>query len=287
MTAWMPMYWGDYLRDTQHLSTMEHGAYLLLIAHYWNTQEALPDDDERLRRITRTTTKEWNSIKSVLREFFESHDGKLHHDRLNQELDRSKAYSTSQSERAQLRAKNHTKQRNAPSRGKPDAEPTTTTTTEEVKEGDKSPSKKGRSFPLIDVTLDANAEWLAEKRAQGKYLHHDEQFILETFINYCKSKGKNYVDHLAAYRNAFGWDRCQPVSRRTQSHQGGAYQAGIRDNRDPAARARDAGEAIIAKRQAERAAAAMASEADQRERGGARSIDETATPSLFGPEKLR
>ncbi len=29
---WMPIFWGDYHRDTGHLETVEHGAYMLLIA---------------------------------------------------------------------------------------------------------------------------------------------------------------------------------------------------------------------------------------------------------------
>jgi ribosomal protein L19E len=81
--------------------------------------------------------------------------------------------------------------------------------TEEEREG--SFRKAGRQkLSLEELSLSHNAAWLAEKRAMGKYLQHDEDFILEYFKNYCKSKGKTYADPLAGYRNAFEWSSCQP-----------------------------------------------------------------------------
>lgn len=66
---WFPIHVGDYLADTGHLSTAQHGAYLLLLFHSWKTG-ALPDDDEQLANIARMTTEEWRANRSTLLRFF-------------------------------------------------------------------------------------------------------------------------------------------------------------------------------------------------------------------------
>lgn len=91
---WMPLYVADYLADTGHLTGAEHGAYLLLIMHYW-ANDGLPDDDERLARIARMSDKQWAKSKGIIAEFFE--DG-WKHNRIDDEL--AKAADISNKRRA-------------------------------------------------------------------------------------------------------------------------------------------------------------------------------------------
>lgn len=65
----MPFYVSDYLADTSHLSTVEHGAYMLLIMHYWRNA-GLPDDEQKLARICRMTTRQWDAARDTIAEFF-------------------------------------------------------------------------------------------------------------------------------------------------------------------------------------------------------------------------
>jgi len=81
---WMPLYVGDYLGDTGHLTTTQHGAYLLLMMHYWRKGE-LPGDDRQLCKIAKLPLKTWNEYRATLQDFF--HDG-WKHKRIDAELER-------------------------------------------------------------------------------------------------------------------------------------------------------------------------------------------------------
>jgi uncharacterized protein YdaU (DUF1376 family) len=79
---WMPLYVGDYLGDTGHLTTTQHGAYLLLMMHYWRKGE-LPDDDRQLSKIAKLSLKTWCDYRSTLQDFFY---GGWKHKRIDAEL---------------------------------------------------------------------------------------------------------------------------------------------------------------------------------------------------------
>lgn len=60
----MPMYWDAYLADTTHLTTEEHGAYLLLIAAMWRRNGSVPDDDWDNARILGLSAAKWRKVKA-------------------------------------------------------------------------------------------------------------------------------------------------------------------------------------------------------------------------------
>jgi uncharacterized protein YdaU (DUF1376 family) len=88
---YMPLYVADYLADAAHLSTLGHGAYLLLIMTYWQRGSALPADDRKLARIARVSPEEWDDIRDDIEEFFTEIDGQWTHKRIDAELGSVKA----------------------------------------------------------------------------------------------------------------------------------------------------------------------------------------------------
>lgn len=83
--AWMPLAIDDYLADTRHLTTLEHGAYLLLIMRYWQ-KAGLPDDDRMVQRIAGLNDAQWAESRDVLASFF---DAGWKHARIDAELEKA------------------------------------------------------------------------------------------------------------------------------------------------------------------------------------------------------
>jgi uncharacterized protein YdaU (DUF1376 family) len=83
---YIPLFVADYLADTSHLSTLEHGAYLLLIFNYWQRGKPLPSTDYHLARIARVTPREWAGLKPAIAPFFEENGEYWFHPRIEAEL---------------------------------------------------------------------------------------------------------------------------------------------------------------------------------------------------------
>lgn len=84
----MQLYVSDYLGDTQHLSTEQHGAYLLLLFAMWNAGGSLPSDGVKLARICRLGLKRWQTISGDVLGFFEIKNGKITQKRMLEEIAR-------------------------------------------------------------------------------------------------------------------------------------------------------------------------------------------------------
>lgn len=84
---WYPRFTGDYSRKTSHLTMLEHGAYNLLLDHYYATgkpllfsnatsnatsnAELMPDHSRIYRLCGAITKQEQEAVDNVLKTFFE------------------------------------------------------------------------------------------------------------------------------------------------------------------------------------------------------------------------
>lgn len=98
-----PLWTDAYLGDTTHLTTIEHGAYLLLLMAMWRNNGSLPDDDRMLSRYARLTAGQWHRIAPTVRAFFTPRDGFLSQGRLTDELDAVRRNSKRQSDNVKAR----------------------------------------------------------------------------------------------------------------------------------------------------------------------------------------
>lgn len=88
---WYPRFPGDYARKTPHLSLAEHGAYALLMDHYYTVGGPLPADDKQLLRVVRANSStEKQATLAVLEQFFQRHENHYIQNRAEKELSRGR-----------------------------------------------------------------------------------------------------------------------------------------------------------------------------------------------------
>lgn len=231
--VWMPLYVADYLADTGHLSCLEHGAYLLLIMHYWRNG-GLPDDDVKLARIAKCTPKEWGLVRPTVSEFFA--DGWCHK-RIDNELVQANENAERNAQRARQAAEKRWGKHcssNAPSM--PEA------VLEECPSPSPSPSDSNVSTnvdPFMDASGDTNqkkAKRNGKSRTElsddwrpcpgllafASELGLDPEWQTSKFRDHAKQTKRLCADWDAAYRNwcrkavEFGGDRA-PSGRQPEA----------------------------------------------------------------------
>lgn len=85
--AYMPIYTGDYIRDTKHLTPEEHGIYILMLIHCWDQKGPVPLDERRQCGIVNARSGgEVESMRRVLSEFFVKMDDGYYNNRIMKEV---------------------------------------------------------------------------------------------------------------------------------------------------------------------------------------------------------
>lgn len=106
---YMPLWTDAYLGDTRHLTTEEHGAYLLLLMEAWRRPScSLPDSDQLLARLSGLTPAKWKRAKPIIMGFWKI-DGRSREwvqKRLKKEREKTASKSRKSRDAAAARWKN-------------------------------------------------------------------------------------------------------------------------------------------------------------------------------------
>lgn len=101
---WFSFYPADYLADTGHLTQAQHGAYLLLMLHYYATGGPIPANAMQVHAICRCTNDaERHAANTVLQLFFTREEDFYRNTRIDAEIAKRSALRTKRQNAAQER----------------------------------------------------------------------------------------------------------------------------------------------------------------------------------------
>jgi len=178
-------YLGDYARDTQSLSLMEHGAYRVLLDHCYATEKPLPTGAELYRVAKAMNAAERKAVDRIAERFFP--DG--HNARCDKELANAHAYADAQAKRSHMRWH---KQAQSPA----DASHSHSQTPEKEKKKVNG-SARARAIPLPEgFKISERVKAWADSKGLT-----DLEPDLEFFVGRMKANGKTYLDWDEAFMN--------------------------------------------------------------------------------------
>lgn len=210
--VWMPIYVGDYLKDTGDLTLTEHGAYFKLLMSYWQ-KGCLEHCLEKCSRIAGAYTQaEREAVQSVVERFFIAEDGMLYNKRMTAELERAKAKRDAAQSKARKAAESrwNNASSNAPSIHQAMHEDMLgTCPSPSPSPSDRKAKALGRKRPSTrrpsDWTFnDKHAQQAAEKRVN---VYAEAQ----RFMDWHDAKGSVFADWNAAFRTWLG--RARPDAK--------------------------------------------------------------------------
>ena len=183
---WMPLYIGDFLADTMHLSATETGIYIRLLMHCW-AHGSIPLDDQKLARIAGCDSRLWHKYRETALRFFDVVEGSTaQHRRVNIELARCAEISNKRKAAAlQMHSKSSA-----------NAHTTTTTATKKKEKDSLRSSQKKLAAPLPP-------DWKPDRvfaRLKGMTeAQIDEQE--QRFRDHAAANNRKQADWTASWRN--------------------------------------------------------------------------------------
>lgn len=91
MGEWMAFSVDDYVSNTMHLTTRQHGGYVLLICAAWKGKGFLPATDAGLMAVAKLTPREWKEDGATLKALLTWRGGEWVHERVEFEWNDARA----------------------------------------------------------------------------------------------------------------------------------------------------------------------------------------------------
>lgn len=221
---------GDYRRETQHLTLLEHGVYMTLMSTYYTSEQPLPKDERQLLRLAGARTdEEKQAVLDIVNEFFIPTETHWVHSRIDFELSEyhSKAEANRENGKKGGRPKKNAPEKPTNNQSGFDSPQNKTQVVSEIKPNDNpnisltnkpinlltnepiinnidsdKPKKKSvmKTLPNDFVISDQVRKWASENN------HHNLEIHFERFTEYAKSNGKKYADWDSAFKRAIRED---------------------------------------------------------------------------------